>query len=92
MATTDRALGEAAYGEWESRARDVIVSAMIKRGLSYKGLALRLERLGITETAGQINRKINRKRFTAAFLLACLAAIDGDSAPISDECDAADGE
>jgi hypothetical protein len=68
----EEAQNESAYGRWEDRARDLVMSAMAQRNLSYKGLALRLERIGIEESAAQINRKINRKRFSAAFLLACL--------------------
>jgi len=37
-----------------------------------------LEPYGIDETPDQINRKVNRKRFSAAFLLACLAAMGVD--------------
>lgn len=69
------------YEEWEDEAREIIVSTMDERKISYKELALRLERLGIVESAGQLNRKVNRKRFSAAFFLACLDAMkEGDSA------------
>jgi hypothetical protein len=67
------------YEEWEDEAREHIVSAMNERKISYKELALRLERLGIMESAGQLNRKINRKRFSAAFMLACLDAIEDEN-------------
>lgn len=72
---------EEAYERWEDKAREHIVSTMNQRKLSYKALALRLERLGIAESADQINRKINRKRFSAAFMLACLEAMDDESSP-----------
>ncbi|MDG0027184.1 DUF6471 domain-containing protein [Trinickia sp. Y13] len=49
---------------------------MYRRRLTYKELARRLEQYGIDESPDQINRKVNRKRFSAAFLLACLAAMD----------------
>lgn len=52
---------------------------MQERGIRYKQLARRLEALGIKESPEQINRKVNRKRFSAAFLLACLAAMDVES-------------
>ncbi|UQP02852.1 DUF6471 domain-containing protein [Burkholderia multivorans] len=55
---------------------------MVQRNLSYKDLARLLEPYGIDESADQINRKINRKRFSAAFLLACLAAMEVESVPI----------
>lgn len=66
---------EAAYAPWEDRAKDLLVVEMGKRKLGYKELARLLEPYGIDETPDQINRKVNRKRFSAAFLLACLAAM-----------------
>ncbi|MEZ2352146.1 DUF6471 domain-containing protein [Caballeronia sp. RCC_10] len=67
------------YEEWEEAARELIVSKMNELKLSYKELAQRLERLGVVESAGQLNRKINRKRFSAAFMLACLDAMEEES-------------
>lgn len=67
---------EVAYVPWEDRARELLVAEMRKRKVTYKVLARRLEPYGIEETPDQLNRKVNRKRFSAAFLLACLAAMD----------------
>jgi hypothetical protein len=67
---------EVAYTPWEDRAKEVLVEEMRKRKLGYKELARLLEPYGIDETPDQINRKANRKRFSAAFLLACLAAME----------------
>lgn len=74
---------EAPYAQWEEQAKVLLLDGMRQRKLGYKELARRLERYGIDESADQINRKVNRKRFSAAFLLACLAAMDVDSVPIS---------
>jgi hypothetical protein len=63
------------YGSWEETAKELIVEEMCRRRLTYKELAKRLERFGINESADQINRKVNRKRFSAAFLVACLVAM-----------------
>jgi hypothetical protein len=71
-------LSDDVYGEWEAAARNVIVLAMKKHDIGYKELALRLEEIGIFENADQLNRKVNRRRFSAAFMLACLAAIEGE--------------
>lgn len=73
----------AAYAEWEDRAKELVLWGMAQRKLTYKELARRLERYGIEESADQINRKVNRKRFSAAFLLACLAAMEVESMPVS---------
>lgn len=55
-----------------------VVNAMKQRRVGYKALSRELEKLGIYESPGQLNRKVNRKKFSAAFLLACLEAIDPD--------------
>ncbi|KVU05721.1 hypothetical protein WK60_25780 [Burkholderia ubonensis] len=73
---------ESPYAQWEDRARELVVSAMAQRDLSYKDLARLLESYGIEESADQVNRKINRKRFSAAFLLACLAAMEVETVPV----------
>ncbi|MGF6646542.1 DUF6471 domain-containing protein [Paraburkholderia sp. GAS82] len=67
------------YGSWEETAKELIVETMYRKRLTYKELARRLEEFGIDESADQINRKVNRKRFSAAFLIACLAAMDARS-------------
>ncbi|KVL66561.1 DUF6471 domain-containing protein [Burkholderia latens] len=71
------------YGSWEETAKELIVEKMYRKRVSYKELAKRLEPFGIDESADQINRKVNRKKFSAAFLLACLAAMDVKSIRIS---------
>lgn len=67
-----------AWEEWEEHARLTVVNAMKQRRVGYKALSRELEKLGIYESPGQLNRKVNRKKFSAAFLLACLEAIDPD--------------
>lgn len=69
---------EAAYTPWEDRAKELLVLEMERRRMTYKELARRLEAYGIDELPDQINRKVNRKRFSAAFLLACLAVMEVD--------------
>jgi hypothetical protein len=64
------------YEAWEQAAKELIEIEMTERGIRYKQLSKMLGELGIDETPDQVNRKINRKRFSAAFLLACLCAMD----------------
>ena len=66
------------WNEWEQLAQSTLVDAMRTRGLGYKALSRELEKFGIYESPSQLNRKVNRKRFSAAFLLACMEAIDRD--------------
>jgi Domain of unknown function (DUF6471) len=64
------------YGQWEEEAKGLIEEEMMRRGIRYKQLSRMLEQLGVYESPDQLNRKINRKRFSAAFLIACLRAMD----------------
>lgn len=63
------------YEAWEQTAKEMIEIEMMRRGIRYKELSRMLEELGIHESPDQINRKVNRKRFSAAFLVACLRAM-----------------
>ena len=66
------------WEEWEELAWSTLVDAMKQHKVGYKVLSRELEKFGIYESPGQLNRKVNRKKFSAAFLLACLEAIDPD--------------
>ncbi|MFC7298090.1 DUF6471 domain-containing protein [Herminiimonas aquatilis] len=63
------------YEAWEDTAKELIELEMRRRGIGYKQLSRQLEELGIHESPDQINRKVIRKRFSAAFLVACLRAM-----------------
>lgn len=63
------------YGTWDEEAKILITEQMVRRSIGYKELSRMLEDLNIFESSDQINRKINRKRFSAAFLIACLRAM-----------------
>ena len=67
------------YEAWEQTAKELIEIEMMRRGIRYKQLSRLLEKQGIYETPDQINRKVNRKRFSAAFLVACLHAMGADT-------------
>jgi transposase len=70
------------YEAWEYTAKELIEAEMLRRGIRYKQLSRMLERLGITESPDQINRKVNRRRFSAAFLVACLRAMGAETIPL----------
>jgi 3-mercaptopyruvate sulfurtransferase SseA len=67
------------YEAWEHTAKELIEAEMMRRGIRYKQLSRMLEELGINESPDQINRKVNRRRFTAAFFVACLRAMGVES-------------
>jgi hypothetical protein len=67
------------YEAWEQTAKELIEIEMMRRGIRYKELSRMLQKVGIDESPDQINRKVTRKRFSAAFLVACLRAMDVDT-------------
>ncbi len=62
--------------EWETRAKNLLKGELKRRGITYAQLAELLKGLDISETERNLNNKISRGGFTAAFLLQCLAAIE----------------
>lgn len=70
------------YEAWEHTAKELIEAEMMRRGIRYKQLSRMLEELGINESPDQINRKVNRRRFSAAFLVACMRAMGVETIPI----------
>ena len=67
---------EAAMDPWQDQAKEVLKQEMFRRKLTFRNLARRLAPYGIEETPDQLNRKVNRGKFSAAFLFACLAAME----------------
>lgn len=70
------AVSDNPIARWEKLAFDLLKSEMREKKISYKELSRRLEALGLDELPDQLNRKVNRRRFSAAFLLACLVAME----------------
>jgi hypothetical protein len=64
------------WEELEAHARLLLIQEMKQRKVTYKALAVRLEALGLLATADRLNRKVNREKFPASFLLACLKALE----------------
>ena len=57
------------------RAKAILKAELKRRNVSYRELAQKLEAMGIHETERNINNKISRGGFTAAFFLQCLTAV-----------------
>ncbi|MFC3627785.1 DUF6471 domain-containing protein [Vogesella amnigena] len=76
---------EAALLPWEDRAHELLRVEMKRRKIGYKELSRLLTPYGIEESPDQLNRKVNRKRFSAAFLFACLAAMEVTTIDVPDQ-------
>jgi hypothetical protein len=61
--------------EYETRAKNLLKAELKRKGVTYAQLAEKLAALGVHETERNLNNKISRGGFTAAFLLQCLQAI-----------------
>lgn len=70
------------WESWKDAAKQIVVTAMKQRRMTYADLSERLREIGIHESAAQLNRKVNRKLFSTAFFLACLSAMQYEAIPI----------
>lgn len=62
--------------EWETKAKNLLKAELKRKGVTYAQLAEKLAGLDIHETERNLNNKISRGGFSAAFLLQCLNAIN----------------
>ncbi len=67
--------GNPANVEYEARAKNILKGELKRKGVTYAQLAEKLSGLDIHETERNLNNKISRGGFSAAFLLQCLEAI-----------------
>jgi hypothetical protein len=78
MAATDK------EKEWGDRARRFLKAELRRANIGYRELAERLNAHGLQETEVTITGKLARGAFSAAFLLACLAALELDGVRLED--------
>jgi hypothetical protein len=71
---TERAMPERT--DWELKARGLLRGEMARQGITYAQLVERLAAIGVKEDERNLRNKVSRGKFTAAFLLACLSALD----------------
>lgn len=65
--------------EYETRAKNLLKGELKRKGVTYAMLADKLAAMDIHETDRNLNNKISRGGFSAAFLLQCLEAIGSSS-------------
>ena len=61
--------------EYETRAKNLLKAELKRKGITYARLAELLAERGVQENERNLNNKISRGGFSAAFLLVCLDAI-----------------
>lgn len=62
--------------EWEERAANLLKAQLKLKGVTYGQLVEKLEAMGIHEKEANIRNKLSRGKFSAAFMLQCLGAIE----------------
>ncbi|MBA3985847.1 MAG: hypothetical protein H0X63_04560 [Flavobacteriales bacterium] len=60
---------------WNDKAKRILKSELVRRGISNNDLAKLLKEIGVQETKAGIDSKISRGSFSATFLLQCLTVI-----------------
>jgi Domain of unknown function (DUF6471) len=76
LATTEK--------EWAERAARHLKAELKRADLTYEELAERLKKHGFDETKASIANKLARSTLTAAFFLACLAAMGLEGVVLED--------
>jgi hypothetical protein len=61
--------------KYEAEAKNLLKAELKRKGVTYAQLAERLAEIDIQENERNLNNKISRGGFTAAFLLQCLEAV-----------------
>ena len=62
--------------DWEEKAKGLLRAEMARRGVTYAQLVDRLAAIGVDDNERNLRNKVSRGKFTAGFLLQCLATID----------------
>ncbi len=62
--------------DWEARAANLLKAELKRKGVTYAQLVEKLAAIGVEEKEVNIRNKLARGKFTASFMLACLAAIE----------------
>jgi hypothetical protein len=61
--------------EWEARVKALLKAELKRRDVTYTQLVNKLADLGVRETEPNVRNKLARGKFTAVFLIQCLASI-----------------
>ena len=69
--------------EWESRVANLLKAELKRKGVTYAGLVEKLAEIGVQEKEVNIRNKLARGKFSAAFLVQCLEAIEVKSLQVS---------
>ena len=69
--------------EWEMQVANLLKSELKRKGVTYAQLVEKLDAIGISEKEVNVANKLSRGKFSAAFMLACLSAIESQTLQLS---------
>lgn len=69
--------------DWEEKAKGILRAEMARRGITYAQLVEKLAEIEIDDNERNLRNKVSRGKFTAGFLLQCLAALGVHSLQLS---------
>lgn len=70
--------------DWEQLVKNMLRAEMMRRGVSYEQLAMRLAEIGVEDNVLNLRNKVARGRFTATFFTQCLVALGVDELKVPD--------
>ena len=62
--------------DYEALAANLLKAELKRKGVTYAQLVDKLAAIGVDEKEVNVRNKLSRGKFTAAFLLQCLSAIE----------------
>jgi hypothetical protein len=62
--------------DWEAKARGILRAEMAKQNVTYSQLLEKLKSIDVQEDERNLRNKVSRGKFTAAFMLQCLSALN----------------
>ena len=60
---------------WNSEAKNVLKSMLKRKDVEYQQLSDMLKQIGVNESPGAINSKINRGTFSFVFFMQCMKVL-----------------
>jgi hypothetical protein len=68
--------------DWEEEAKRIFKAELARAGLTYRGLANKLEALGVPDNEAAIASRVSRGKFSFVFFLQCMKALGVSSADV----------
>jgi hypothetical protein len=61
---------------WEDKATNILKAELVRKGIGYPELLAKLEEMGVKDSHVGIRSRLSRGKFTFAFFLQCMAAVE----------------